>query len=97
MMPLLVDPVGARDFTGAFEIRIRGARPFVLAVDRGAARALPTGGQPVDCVISMTACTALLLGFRRQPLWRAALSGASVSYGRRPWLALRFPRLFLTV
>lgn len=96
MMPLLLDPVGARDFTGAFEIRIRGALPFVLAVDGGTAWAQPANGQMVDCVISLTACAALLVGFRRQPLWRAVLSGASLSYGRRPWLALRFPRLFLS-
>lgn len=96
MMPLLVDPVAARDFTGAFEIRVRGARPFVLAVDAGTASAQLMGGQRADCVISLTACAALLIGFRRQPLWRAVLSGASMSYGRRPWLALRFPHLFLS-
>lgn len=96
MMPTLVDPVGARDFTGAFEIRIRGAQPFVLAVDRGTAQAQHARGQRVDCVISLTARAALLIGFRRQPLWQAVLSGASMAHGRRPWLALRFPGLFLS-
>jgi hypothetical protein len=97
MMPLLVNPAGARDFTGAFEIRIRGAQPFVLTVDGGTARAQPADTERVDCVISLTACAALLVGFRRQPLWRAVLSGASMAYGRRPWLGLRFPSLFVSV
>ena len=96
MLPLLVDPVTAGDFTGTFEIRVRGAAPFVLAVDAGTASAQPADGRRADCVISLTACAALLIGFRRQPLWRAVLSGASMSYGRRPWLGLRFPQLFLS-
>ncbi|WP_412735216.1 hypothetical protein [Krasilnikovia sp. MM14-A1259] len=42
----------------------------------------------------MTGCDALLVGFRRRPLWRAIASGGVFAHGRRPWLSMRFPTLF---
>jgi uncharacterized protein (TIGR03083 family) len=94
MLPLLLDRRAARDLTVAFEVRVRGARPFVLCVAGGAAWAEHTGGRGVDCAMSLTASDALLVGFRRRPLWRAVASASALAYGRRPWLALRFPTLF---
>ncbi|BCY10184.1 maleylpyruvate isomerase N-terminal domain-containing protein [Actinoplanes sp. L3-i22] len=94
MLPLLVDPAGARGFSGTFEVRIRRAPRFVLRVDGGRAESAVPGGGDVDCVLSMSGCAALLLGFRRRPLWRALASGDAVAFGRRPWVGLRFPALF---
>jgi len=94
MLPLLVDPAGARGFTGSFEVRIRRAPRFVLRVDAGEARAEPAGGRGVDCVLSLSGCDALLVGFRRRRLWRAIASGGALALGRRPWLGLRFNQLF---
>jgi len=94
MLPLLVDRRAARAAAVAFEVRVRGGRPFVLRVANGIARAERADGQDVDCVLSLSADSALLVGFRRQPLWRAVAGGSIVAYGRRPWLGLRFPALF---
>jgi hypothetical protein len=95
MLPLLVDPAGADGFTGSFEIRIRRAHRFVLRLDEGKARALPAGGaEAPDCVLSLTGRDALLVGFRRRRLWRSIASGGALSFGRRPWLGLRFHALF---
>jgi len=94
MLPLLVDPVGARGFTGSFEVRIRRASRFVIRVDAGQARTAPADGRDVDCVLSLSGCDALLVGFRRRKLWQAIASGGALAFGRRPWLGLRFHRLF---
>jgi hypothetical protein len=94
MLPLLVDPVGARGFTGSFEVRVRRAPRFVLRLDAGRAWAGPVDGRAVDCVLSLSGCDALLVGFRRRGVWRAMASGGALASGRRPWLGLRFHTLF---
>jgi uncharacterized protein (TIGR03083 family) len=94
MLPLLVDPVGARGFTGSFEVRIRRSGHFVIQFDAGQARALPADGHEVDCVLRLSGCDALLVGFRRRELWRAMATGGAFAFGRRPWLGLRFNTLF---
>jgi len=94
MLPLLVDPAGARGFTGSFEVRIRQASRFVVRVDAGRAWTVPADGREVDCVLSLSGCDALLVGFRRRKLWQAIASGGALAAGRRPWLGLRFHTLF---
>lgn len=94
MLPLLVDPAGARGFTGSFEVRIRRAPRFVIRVEAGRAWAVPADGRGVDCVLSLSACDALLVGFRRRKLWQAIGSGGAFAFGHRPWLGLRFNTLF---
>jgi hypothetical protein len=94
MLPLLVDPAGARGFTGSFEVRIRRSPRFVLRLDAGQARTAPAGGHKVDCVLSLSGCDALLVGFRRRKLWQAIAGGGALAHGRRPWLGLRFATLF---
>jgi hypothetical protein len=94
MLPLLVDPAGAHGFTGSFEVRIRRAPRFVVRLDAGQARAVPADGRDVDCVLSLSGCEALLVGFRRRKLWRAIASGGALAFGRRPWLGLRFHKVF---
>jgi hypothetical protein len=98
MLPLLVDPAAAGGLTVTFEFRIRGGQSFVLHISDGAARCVPAPSTEyeVDCVISLSACAALLVGFNRMSTWRALVTGRAVSYGRRPWLGLRFRGLFLS-
>ncbi|WP_189335428.1 maleylpyruvate isomerase N-terminal domain-containing protein [Actinoplanes ianthinogenes] len=93
MLPLLVDPAAA-GFTGSFEMRIRRAPRFVIQLEAGRARSLPAGDVEPDCVLSLSGCDALLVGFHRRSLWRAIAGGGAFATGRRPWLGLRFPSLF---
>ncbi|MGC9671289.1 maleylpyruvate isomerase N-terminal domain-containing protein [Planosporangium sp. 12N6] len=97
MLPLLVDPEATRGLTATFELRIRGGRSFVLHMSDGAARSAPAPSteRQVDCVVSLSAGAALLIGFNRMSVWRALTTGQVISYGRRPWLGLRFRSLFL--
>ncbi|MFI5495121.1 maleylpyruvate isomerase N-terminal domain-containing protein [Actinoplanes sp. NPDC051859] len=94
MLPLLVDPTGAGGFTGSFEVRVRRAPRFVIGVAAGRAWVAPADGRPVDCVLALSGCDALLVGFRRRRLGRAIATGGALSFGRRPWYGLRFPTLF---
>jgi hypothetical protein len=95
MLPRILDQRGASGFTGSFEIRVRGGERFVLRIADGMAWSEPAESPDVDCVITLSAYHALLLGYNRVPAWRALAAGKALAFGRRPWLGLRFDHLFL--
>jgi uncharacterized protein (TIGR03083 family) len=97
MLPRMLDERSANGFTGSFEIRVRGGERFVLRIDDGRAWSEPADSQNVDCVMILSAYHALLMGYNRVPVWRVIAAGKAWSFGRRPWLGLRFNRLILTV
>lgn len=94
MLPSMVDPAAARGFAGRFDVAIRGGVRFVIGVADLAAEIAPAGSRPVDCHMSLAPVPALLLAYGRIPRWRAAAAGGVTAWGRRPWLAWRFPALF---
>jgi uncharacterized protein (TIGR03083 family) len=96
MMPALLDQRRAGRFNGRFELRIRGGQRFVLHVADGKSWTTAAPGSGVDCVLSLSGVTALLVGLGRMPLWRAVAGGGAMAFGRRPWLGLRLHSLFLT-
>jgi hypothetical protein len=96
MLPLVVDRQAAAGLRAVFEVRLRGAGAFAMSFADGAA----TAGEPgafgrADCVLSLTPWAALLTGFGRAPVSRAIVTGRAFAYGRRPWLAATYPKLFL--
>jgi uncharacterized protein (TIGR03083 family) len=94
MSPLVVRPGAGRRAPVAYEIRLRGNGPrYVIQVADGDAKVRAAGG-PVDCVISADPVTFLLLVYGRMPLGRALLCGGILASGRRPWLGLRYKKLF---
>jgi uncharacterized protein (TIGR03083 family) len=97
MLPRMIDERAASGFTGSFEVRVRGGERFVLRIADGRAWSEPADGRNVDCVLTLSAYHALLMGYDRVPLWRVIAGGKAWATGRRPWLGLRFDRLFLTV
>jgi uncharacterized protein (TIGR03083 family) len=97
MLPRMIDERAASGFTGSFEVRVRGGDRFVLRIADGRAWSEPADGRNVDCVLTLSAYHALLMGYDRVPLWRVIAGGKARAAGRRPWLGLRFDRLFLTV
>jgi uncharacterized protein (TIGR03083 family) len=102
MLPRVLDERAAGGFAGSFEIRVRGGERFVLRIADGSAESEASVSQDVarspdvDCALSLSAYHALLMGFGRVPVWRVIGSGQAWAFGRRPWLGLRFHRLFLT-
>jgi uncharacterized protein (TIGR03083 family) len=97
MLPRIIDERTARGFTGSFEIRVRGGERFVLRIADGRAWSESAHSKYVDCVLTLSAYHALLMGYDRVPVWRAIASGKAWAFGRRPWLGLRFSHLFQTV
>jgi uncharacterized protein (TIGR03083 family) len=95
MLPHLLDEHAASGFAGTFEVRVRGGERFVLRIADGTARSEPADGRAVDCVLTLSAYHALLMGYDRVPAWRVIASGKAWAFGRRPWLGLRFGHLFL--
>jgi uncharacterized protein (TIGR03083 family) len=97
MLPRILDERTASGFTGSFEVRVRGGERFVLRIADGRAWSEPAGSRKVDCVLTLSAYHALLLGYDRVPAWRVIGAGKAWASGRRPWLGLRFDRLFRPV
>jgi hypothetical protein len=48
-----------------------------------------------DCRISADPVAFLLTGADRESQWKAVLTGKMLAFGRKPWLALRFKKLFV--
>jgi len=97
MLPRILDESAARGFAGGFEVRVRGGQRFVLRIADGRAESEPADGRAVDCVLTLSAYDALLMGYDRVPAWRVIASGKAWASGRRPWLGLRFDHLFVKV
>jgi len=96
MLPLLLDRTKAEGLRADYELRLRGGRRFVVRIAGGRAECVEAGERRVDCVITLDPRAALLIGFGRRSLARAALTGGALTAGRKPWLGLRFQSLFGT-
>jgi hypothetical protein len=76
----------------SFELRIRGANAYRMAVDHGTA-IVTYAGEKADCVITADPVAFLLLGYGRIPQWSPILRGKLRAGGRKPWLAMKFATL----
>ena len=76
----------------SFELRIRGANRYRMAVDRGTAVVTAAGAKP-DCVITADPVAFLLLGYGRISQWTPIIRGKLRAGGRKPWLAMKFATL----
>src|SRR6478752_4363440 len=76
----------------SFELRIRGANHYRMAVDRGTAVVMAAGAR-TDCVITADPVAFLLLGYGRISQWSPILRGKLRAGGRKPWKATKFATL----
>lgn len=93
-MPRVVDPVAAAGLTARYAVRLRGGAGFGVTVADGDVTA--TAQPPVrpDCTILIEPVTFLLMALGRCNPWGAIARGSVQAWGRRPWIAPRFPKLF---
>lgn len=95
--PLAVHYVNEEEAAGlrvSIETRIRGGvrRRFVFDGPR-LSIVEPEGRRGADCYISGDPTTFVLLMYGRGGPIGAALTGKVVAWGRKPWLALKLPKL----
>jgi hypothetical protein len=97
LLPHFVNEQVASGLEVSYELKVRGGRSAYLRVkdSRLTIDDAPVG--PVDCHISADPVEYLLVGYGRKSQWGPMLTGRLVAWGRKPWLALKFARLFHSV
>ena len=81
-----------RTTNASFELRLRGAPPYRVAIANGTG-VVTVAGKKADCVITADPVTFLLLGLNRVPQLPQLLRGKLRAGGRKPWLAAKFGTL----
>jgi Mycothiol maleylpyruvate isomerase N-terminal domain len=95
VIPHFVGTKTAKDFTATYGIQLRRGPTFTFAFAEG--RLTATEGRPphADCRMSVDPVASLLTSYGRVPVWRPAIRGQLVSYGRRPWLGPKLSSLLV--
>ncbi|MET8249405.1 maleylpyruvate isomerase family mycothiol-dependent enzyme [Streptomyces sp. NPDC005202] len=94
VMPHVADAAATAGLTACYSIRLRGGPAFGVTVTDGAVDVTPGPPDRSDCTILIEPVTFLLIALGRRNPWRAIARGRVVAWGRKPWLAPRFPTLF---
>ena len=94
-LPVYVNRAKATSAAGRYHIHLRGDGDYGLDVQRdGMVSVTPDKPASPDLHVSADPVAYLLVGYGRANRWTAIARGAIVAWGRKPWLALRFPDLF---
>jgi uncharacterized protein (TIGR03083 family) len=97
LLPALIDNDAARGLTATYSLRLRDATPLLYGWENGSFWIDDGRQRQVDCRILADPRAFLLQGIGLYPIWKLALTGKMLSYGRKPWLALRLPKLLPAV
>ncbi|MEU6881424.1 maleylpyruvate isomerase family mycothiol-dependent enzyme [Streptomyces sp. NPDC046712] len=93
-MPRVADPAAVAGFTARYTVRLWGGAHFGVTIAENAVRATAEPPERPDCTVLTEPVAFLLLGLGRIEPWGAIARGRALSWGRKPWLGPRFPRLF---
>jgi len=94
VMPRVVDAAATADLAARYVVRLRGGAAFGVGLGDGAVHVSPTPLERPDCTILIEPVTFLLIALGRRNPWLAIGRGQVLAWGRKPWLAPRFPTLF---
>ncbi|WP_375486923.1 hypothetical protein [uncultured Mycobacterium sp.] len=92
LAPKYLRPDRSRGLHVSFELRLRGAPRYRLAVD-DATDVVDAAGERADRVITADPVTFLLVGCGRIPQLSQIVRGKLRAGGRTPWLAAKFGTL----
>ncbi|GIH21655.1 hypothetical protein Raf01_98270 [Rugosimonospora africana] len=94
-----LDPTATAGMQFRARIHVAGGRSQLMSIDDGACTVADASASdgPVDVVVWARAVPIDLLFLKRIGLPGAIRRGLAVVGGRRPWLGLQLPRLFLPV
>ncbi|MCX5388803.1 maleylpyruvate isomerase family mycothiol-dependent enzyme [Streptomyces sp. NBC_00094] len=93
-MPRVTDPAAVAGLTARFAVRLRGGPGFGVTVTDGEVEVAQEPPARPDCTILTEPVAFLLLALGRLDPWPVIARGKALGWGRKPWLAPRFPRLF---
>ncbi|MFI1105473.1 maleylpyruvate isomerase family mycothiol-dependent enzyme [Streptomyces melanogenes] len=93
-MPRVVDADAARGCDARYTVRLWGGARFGVEFTEGAATVGARPQDRPDCTIHIEPVTFLLMALGRVEPRAAIARGRVLTWGRKPWLAPRFPTLF---
>ena len=93
ILPYFVVEEQARNVDAAIELQIRGG-PRVYFTVENENLLIDTQPRKVDLHISADPIDYVMIGFGRKSQWASIGAGKVVAWGRKPWLALKFGKLF---
>ncbi|MEU2238357.1 maleylpyruvate isomerase family mycothiol-dependent enzyme [Streptomyces sp. NPDC018338] len=93
-MPKVADPAAVAGLTARFAVRLRGGPAFGVTITDGDVRVDREPPARPDCTVLTEPVAFLLLALGRIDPWPVIARGKALGWGRKPWLAPRFPRLF---
>ena len=97
VLPYAVDEEAARGFSASYGIQLRGGPAFTFTFAEGQLTVVEGRPPRADCRISAEPVAYLLTAYGRVPVWRPAVRGSLLVYGRRPWLGLKLSSLVVAV
>jgi putative sterol carrier protein len=93
-MPRVVNGRTAAGHSACYALRVRGGGGFAVTFTDGTAVVSAEPPRRPDCTIMTEPVTFLLIALGRRGATEALARGKVLAWGRKPWLALRFPALF---
>ncbi|MGH3311499.1 MAG: maleylpyruvate isomerase family mycothiol-dependent enzyme [Streptomyces sp.] len=93
-MPRVTDAAATAGLTVRYTIRLRGGARFGVTFTDGTVAVSPQPPSRPDCTILCEPATFLLMALGRRDPRGAIARGHILAWGRKPWLAPRFPALF---
>ncbi|MGW7402883.1 maleylpyruvate isomerase family mycothiol-dependent enzyme [Streptomyces sp. NPDC054833] len=94
VMPRVADAAATAGLTARYTVRLRGGTAFGVTLADGTVLVTPEPQERPDCTILIEPVAFLLIALGRRSPWPAIARGQIVAWGRKPWLAPRFPNLF---
>jgi uncharacterized protein (TIGR03083 family) len=94
-MPRVVNAAASTGLTVRYAVRLRGGAGFGVTVTDGAVDVSTQPPHHPDCTILTEPVTFLLMALGRRGPWGAMARGHVLAWGAKPWLALRFSKLFI--
>ncbi|MGI5403934.1 maleylpyruvate isomerase family mycothiol-dependent enzyme [Streptomyces sp. CA-135486] len=93
-MPRVTNAAATAGLTARYRVRMRGGTGFGVRFTDGAVAVSSESPSRPDCTILTEPVTFLLMALGRCEPWSAIARGRVLAWGRKPWLAPRFPTLF---
>jgi uncharacterized protein (TIGR03083 family) len=94
--PFIVDADRSKGRDATFEVRFRGHETSSFVFQNGKLSVTEGPSRRAHVHMSLDPVAFLLVGYKRIGLTVPIITGRALAWGRRPWLALRFPGLFET-